>query len=360
MSRLPRGAPARRQSIAAPNDENAPPEDWSVATGPRFPRQAESNRAVLQVLHDNATIISDAPAAKAKQINFASSESEYADNILKNDLRREAQIMPCRGFVTEQQHLSAQMRACLVDWIALVQESCKCNRRTFFLTISIIDRSLSYMQVDKHNLQLLGCVAFLIASKMEEIEPPKVAHLVWLCDGAYTTDQLLDMEPFVLQILGYCIDGPTVEHFLPHFIAASQLQKHLGPDPLLADEFASSCASDFDLCRNSIAWYLAELALLYAHMSHYPPSQVSASALYLANQVVRQVKPGDHVDFMNLWSSTLVQISGYTEPMLIRCVVDLNRLRTEASPYGLQHLQQINKRHADTRKATQHVSSVVP
>lgn len=289
---------------------------------------------------------------------FDRSECEYVDTIIKSDLQREAQNMPRRGFMLEQRSLNGRMRAILVDWIAQVLDMSKFSRRTLFLTVSLVDRCLCSMPVDRSNLQLLGSTAFLIAAKVEEIYPPEVNNLVYVCDGAYTTEQLLSMECTILLNLDFRTDGPTVEHFLPHLIAASQSRNNLGPDPILANGLASlwhfSAASDSDECRNGIAWYLAELALLDVHMSNYPPSQVSASALYLANNLIKQVKPGgNHTELPNLWDDTLVQISGYTEPMLLRCVDDLDRLRTAALS---DTLQQINKRHADAVNAIRHAT----
>jgi hypothetical protein len=284
-------------------------------------------------------------------------EFEYVDANLKSDLQREVQIMPCRGFMSEQRSLNARCYSILVDWIAQVLDMSRLSRRTFFLTVSIIDRCLSCMQVDRTNLQLLGSTAILIAAKVEEIYPPEVTHLVYLCDGAYTTEQLLEMECTILQKLDFRVDGPTVEHFLPHFIAVSQCRSNLGPDSVLSNGLASlwhfSAASDSDQCRNGVAWYLAELALLDPDMmSQYRPSQVSASALYLANHLIKRPSPrGVYTEDTKVWDDTMAQVSGYTEPMLVRCAVDLDRLRTAALSDALQ---QINRRHMGVVNSIRH------
>lgn len=146
-----------------------------------------------------------------------------------------------------------------------------------------------------------------------------------------------------------------VEHFLPHFIASSfSTDLDLGPDPILFDGLVSlwhfSAASD--QCRNDVAWYLAELALMDANMSQYPPSQLSASALYLANHLIKRHSPtGVNNEVANLWGDSVVQVSGYSEPMLVRCAGELDRLRTEALS---DTLQQVNRRHIGAVDATRH------
>jgi len=288
-------------------------------------------------------------------LKFERSECEYADANLKSDLQRESQNMPRSGFMSEQRSLNGRMRSILIDWIAQVLDMSRLSQRTFFLSVSLVDRCLSIMQVDRSNLQLLGSSAFLIAAKAEEIYPPEVANLVYICDGAYTKEQLLAMECTILEILDFRVDGPTVEHFLPHFIAASQSRSTLGPDLLshgLASLWHFSAASDCDLCRNGVAWYLAELALLDNHMSQYPPSQVSASALYLANHLIKRASSGGvHIEVADVWDETLEHVSGYSEAMLVTCASDLDRLRTAALS---DTLQQINRRHTIAVNATRH------
>jgi len=294
-------------------------------------------------------------------------ECEYADANLKSDMQREAQSMPRRGYMAEQRSLNGRMRAILIDWIAQVLDMSRLSHRTFFLAVSLLDRCLSCMQVDRMNLQLVGSTAFLIAAKVEEVHPPDVANLVCICDGAYTAEQLLAMECTILQKLDFRVDGPTVEHFLPHFMVACQSRSNLGPDPILSHGLASlwqfSAASESDELRNGVAWYLAELALLDIHMSQYLPSQVSAAALYLANHLIERASSGDeqlvenrttnvHTEVASLWDQLVEQVSGYTEPMLVKCASDLDRLRTAALS---DSLQQINQRHAEAVSATRHV-----
>jgi len=314
-------------------------------------RQEAKRRRQLSVSRSHDSELRRLPSAVVVTIfemagfKFDRPECEYASANLKNDLKREAQNMPRQGCMAEQRSLNGRMRAILIDWIAQVLGMSRLSRRTFFLAVNLIDRCFSCMQVDKMNLQLLGSTAFLIAAKVEEIYPPDVANLVYICDGAYTADQLMAMECTILQNLDFRVDGPTVEHFLPHFIAACQSRKFLGPDPVLSCGLASlwqfSAASESDESRNGVAWYFAELALLDIHMSQYPPSLVSAAALFLASNLKRTSTDVE----------ILMKVSGYTEPMLVKCASDLDRLRTAALS---DSLQQINQRHADAVNATRH------
>jgi len=253
--------------------------------------------------------------------------------------------------MSQQRSLDGRMRAMLIDWVVQVLDSSKLCRRTLFLAVNLIDRCLSCMQVDRTTLQLLGAGALLIAAKVEEIYPPELATLVYLCDGAYTTEQLLDMECTILQTLDFCVDGPTVEHFLPQFIDAGLSRSNVGPDPILSHGLASLWHYPL---RNEVAWYLAELALSDNLMSQYPPSQVSSSALYLANHLI--TRPSHSVVYTDvaLWNDTMAQVSGYTEQKLVRCAGDLDKLRTDALSNPVA--QQINRRHIGAVNAIRHAT----
>ena len=53
---------------------------------------------------------------------------------------------------------------------------------------------LAQLQVVKSKLQLVGCVAMMIASKYEEIYPHEVQDYVHICDAAYTAEDILGVS----------------------------------------------------------------------------------------------------------------------------------------------------------------------
>lgn len=65
---------------------------------------------------------------------------------------------------TTQVDVTADMRGLLIDWLVDVAEEYNLVSETLYLTVSYIDRFLSYKAVKKQRLQLLGATAMLIAS----------------------------------------------------------------------------------------------------------------------------------------------------------------------------------------------------
>lgn len=63
-----------------------------------------------------------------------------------------------------QADVNPNMRGILVDWLVEVAEEYKLVSDTLYLTVSYIDRYLSFNAVNRQRLQLLGVSAMLIAS----------------------------------------------------------------------------------------------------------------------------------------------------------------------------------------------------
>lgn len=77
----------------------------------------------------------------------------------------ESKRRPLVNFIeTVQKDVTANMRGILVDWLVEVAEEYKLFSDTLYLTISYIDRYLSYNALSRQKLQLLGVSCMLIAS----------------------------------------------------------------------------------------------------------------------------------------------------------------------------------------------------
>ena len=70
------------------------------------------------------------------------------------------------------------------------------------------------MKVKKHDLQLVGVTAMLIASKYEEMYAPEVKDFVYITDNTYSVEQIKEMERDMLCKLDYMFGNPLPLHFL--------------------------------------------------------------------------------------------------------------------------------------------------
>lgn len=232
------------------------------------------------------------PNSQSNQLS--SQEHDYLGDMLSNDFQREAQLMPRADYMAQQLSIDCGMRSRLVDWLLEVHRKRKMRRETLFLAVSLLDRYLSTVQVERLELQLIGASALLIAAKVEEMDRIEAGDLVFLSDGAFSRDDLLGMECVMLRSLDFCTDGPTVCHFLPHFLAASHACGYVNHDSMPSDEnalaqFVWRCnGKREDKVLEEVTWYLAELALLDVTVACFPQSHVAASALLLSGKLLHR------------------------------------------------------------------------
>jgi G2/mitotic-specific cyclin-B, other len=93
-------------------------------------------------------------------------------------------------YMETQPHINERMRSILVDWLVEVHLKFKLVPETLYLTINLIDRYLTKREVSRPKLQLVGVTSLLIASKYEEIYPPELRDLVYICDRAYSKNEV--------------------------------------------------------------------------------------------------------------------------------------------------------------------------
>jgi len=218
--------------------------------------------------------------------------AEYAGDFLDQLFRSEEQYQPLWGYMERQAEINSKMRAILVDWLVEVHLKYRLRKETLFLCVNIIDRFLSKKTVSRRRLQLIGVTALFVAAKFEEIHAPEVRDFVYICDNAYSRDEILNAEVSMLTSLNFGVSCPTVMHFLEPLCKISQCNE----------------------LQHSMAQYIAELALMELRMIQYSPSQIAAACLLLSNQLLGQ-EP--------VWPASAACHARQTEKALTSCVQEL-------------------------------------
>lgn len=93
-------------------------------------------------------------------------------------------MLPDPLYIQRQNELDWGMRSTLVSWLLQVHSQFKLLPETLYLTVNLIDRTLSLKLISLSKLQLVGITALLIASKYEEILSPSVQDLVYMTDNS--------------------------------------------------------------------------------------------------------------------------------------------------------------------------------
>ena len=127
--------------------------------------------------------------------------TEYVSDMYEHFRSKELSTSVRPTFMENQPHINERMRSILVDWLVEVHLKFKLVPETLYLTVNLIDRYLERKEVSRPRLQLVGVTSLLIASKYEEIYPPELRDLVYICDRAYTRHEV----SFQLCRLCHCI-----------------------------------------------------------------------------------------------------------------------------------------------------------
>ncbi|KAF2269899.1 hypothetical protein CC78DRAFT_539814 [Lojkania enalia] len=206
--------------------------------------------------------------------------AEYGDEIFEYMHSLEERMKPNASYMDHQAEIQWSMRSVLMDWLVQVHNRFTLLPETLFLSVNYVDRFLSCKVVSLGKLQLVGATALFVAAKYEEINCPSVQEIVYMVDGAYTADEILKAERFMLSMLQFELGWPGPMSFLRRI----------------------SKADDYDLETRTLAKYFLEIAIMDERFVGCSPSFLAAGAHCLARYML---KKGD-------WSLAHVHYSGYT------------------------------------------------
>jgi G2/mitotic-specific cyclin 3/4 len=196
--------------------------------------------------------------------------AEYGDEIFEYMHSLEEKMKPNANYMDHQAEIQWSMRSVLMDWLVQVHNRFTLLPETLFLAVNYVDRFLSAKVVSLGKLQLVGATALFVAAKYEEINCPSVQEIVYMVDGAYTGDEVLKAERFMLSMLQFELGWPGPMSFLRRI----------------------SKADDYDLETRTLAKYFLEITVMDERFVSCAPSFLAAGAHCLARFML---KKGDWV-----------------------------------------------------------------
>lgn len=239
--------------------------------------------------------------------------TDYVQDMYEHFRNKETSTSVRPVYMESQPHINERMRSILVDWLVEVHLKFKLVPETLYLTINLIDRFLERREVSRPKLQLVGVTSLLIASKYEEIYPPELRDLVYICDRAYTRSEIIEMEEKILKTLEYNITIPSAHAFLVRYLKAAHADKRI---------VQLSC-------------YILDGTLQSYNLLHYLPSQLAAAAVYIARRTVGR----------NSWSPTLLKYADYRE----EDVTPVARAVLAEKASTATELRAVNKKYTSSR-----------
>jgi len=190
--------------------------------------------------------------------------------ILQNLLRNEDRFLPeIPDYMKTLQsnNITAEMRKTVANWMLEVIREQNSQAEVFCLSMNILDRFLSQTQIHRSQLQLLGAVCILIASKIREPCPIPGKSLIIYTDYSITAEELKEWELLVLYKMQWELSAITPMDYLDHALPRLDLEQHVYMEEL----------------RTRTETILVIAATDY-QFSYHSPSVMAASAIFTALQ----------------------------------------------------------------------------
>ncbi|KAK4747545.1 hypothetical protein SAY87_014131 [Trapa incisa] len=209
--------------------------------------------------------------------------AEYVDEIYEYYWIAEVQFFSLNNYMSIQGEITSSMRGILINWLIEVHHKFDLMHETLYLMVTLLDRYLSQVPIQKNEMQLVGLTALLLASKYEDFWHPRIKDLISISAESYTREQMLSMESSILKKLKFRLNVPTPYVFMLRFLKAAQSDKVL----------------------EHLSFYLIELCLVEYKALEFKSSLLCASAIYLA-RLTLQISP--------TWTPLLVKHARYEVP----------------------------------------------
>lgn len=178
-------------------------------------------------------------------------------------------------YMSKQPDINGEMRKMLLDWLLQVIVQLKYCIRTFHLAVGLIDSFLSKTKIARKGMQLVGVTALNLAVKYQEEVASPITDYVFICDKAYTAEEVLGMEKLILPDLS----GPFDKHGASDFEAVRKAVRDLElPTSQLASMYIKK-TSDSASCDYFVALALIE----YDIAVKYSPQQIANAAINMTN-----------------------------------------------------------------------------
>ncbi|XP_050080730.1 G1/S-specific cyclin-D3 [Anopheles maculipalpis] len=141
------------------------------------------------------------------------------DRVIQNLIGLERLTIPAFNyFMSVQLNIKPNMRKIVTTWMLEVCEEQKCEEQTFPLSVNFFDRFLCALPIHRHHLQLLGCCALLLASKIRQCQPLTVDVLSAYTDHAVSPDQIRSWELLLISKLEWNINAVTAYDYVDHIL----------------------------------------------------------------------------------------------------------------------------------------------
>jgi hypothetical protein len=164
--------------------------------------------------------------------------------------------------VFRQTEITLRDRNLIIDAIDRFHYKLALTTNTLYRFIGILDRFLSVVSIPKGKLEVYGCSAFLIASKVEDVRPALSTELIELSGSMFSQSELFSAETEVINAIQFDTTFATALFMLTQI---SRIYPESNESALLSRYILELCQTHERFYGLSTA-LLASLALMIARI----------------------------------------------------------------------------------------------
>lgn len=166
-----------------------------------------------------------------------------------------------------QKHITEKMRQILIDWMVDVHDSFELKEQTLHLALHYLADYSALHEITKEDYQLAGITCLWIASKYEEIYPPRTRNYIEVTADTYSVKDLKNMEGSIIETLGFDLNRTTALQLLEAMAEHSE---------------ATETQKALSLCK-----YAIETALFEGLAKKHAPLTLVAAAMALSENALK-------------------------------------------------------------------------
>lgn len=224
----------------------------------------------------------------------------------------------------ERHPLSSEVRARMVDWMVEVFDAYKSDPQTFFLAVDMMDRylALTTKKVKDDDIHLIGVVCIFIASKMEDIAPLRMFHIVQtISHNKFASTQIEKKEREILSTIDFKVVAVSAYDFVLTFISDLEINNAEEIEELHLKKYLNS--------YKETCIFLSKLMTLDEKFSCIFAALKATATVILAYDIMRsssKTLTGDMETFFEQWLQFLAQSSDFDMELITTTYNKLSRL----------------------------------
>ncbi|XP_054159568.1 G1/S-specific cyclin-D2-like [Oppia nitens] len=170
---------------------------------------------------DSQVMIPEASDSNSFGITYTALDNNILgdDRILKQLLQIEDNYVPkgvLESYKCIQSEVEPNMRKIVSNWMLEVCEETNCEEVVFPVAMNFLDRFLVSTDIRKSQLQLVGVVCLLIASKLRQCQTLEPHVLSYFTDYSVTVEEIIAWELLILRRIQWDVSSVVATDYLDH------------------------------------------------------------------------------------------------------------------------------------------------